>query len=59
MSTITQTTVVFSCLKCSLNYKATQEHSSDQRLYPQDAAAFSLRLQRQLYKLRTNPGVSL
>src|SRR5216684_5864675 len=31
MSTITQTTVVFSCPKCGLNYQATQEHSSDQR----------------------------
>jgi hypothetical protein len=30
MSTITQTTVVFSCPKCGLNYQATQEHSSDQ-----------------------------
>src|ERR1700680_4240246 len=30
MSTITQTTVVFSCPKCALNYQATQEHSSDQ-----------------------------
>ena len=29
MSTITQTTVVFSCPKCGLNYQATQEHSSD------------------------------
>jgi predicted RNA-binding Zn-ribbon protein involved in translation (DUF1610 family) len=31
MSAITQTTVVFSCPKCGLNYQATQEHSSDQR----------------------------
>jgi hypothetical protein len=30
MSTITQTTVVFSCPKCGLNCQATQEHSSDQ-----------------------------
>src|SRR6266851_10171791 len=30
MSTITQTTVVFSCPKCGLSYQATQEHSSDQ-----------------------------
>src|SRR5258707_13905064 len=30
MSTITQTTVVFSCPKRGLNYQATQEHSSDQ-----------------------------
>ncbi len=30
MSTITQTTVVFSCPKCGLNYQVTQEHSSDQ-----------------------------
>src|SRR5450631_307335 len=30
MSTITQTTVVFSCPRCGLNYQATQEHSSNQ-----------------------------
>jgi predicted RNA-binding Zn-ribbon protein involved in translation (DUF1610 family) len=30
MSAITQTTVVFSCPKCGLNYQATQEHSSEQ-----------------------------